>query len=168
METAGRSDELVSISLHMSLPAGFPASPPSIQVQSMDLSKGGISSLSKSLSAHLAELDPEESPNLTLEAINYCTEQVATDESLVQKKKDSEDASMAARRQKNRRGFMREWSSFVSLYKDSYISGPNRFEVLSALANDRGLAITGLAISGKPGGIVVEGPEGGERACIGA
>ena len=27
------------------------------------------------------------------------------------------------------KGFMREWCSFVSLYKDSYISGPNRFEV---------------------------------------
>ena len=56
-------------------------------------------------------------------------------------------------------GFMREWCSFVSLYKDSYISGPNRFEVLDTLANHRNLNITGMAIAGKPGGLVVEGRE---------
>lgn len=57
------------------------------------------------------------------------------------------------------KGFMREWCSFVSLYKDSYISGPNRFEVMMSLARDRGLNITGMGISGKPGGLVAEGEE---------
>lgn len=58
------------------------------------------------------------------------------------------------------KGFMREWCSFASLYKDSYISGPNRFEVITALAQNRGLNITGMAIAGKPGGLVCEGEEG--------
>jgi hypothetical protein len=58
------------------------------------------------------------------------------------------------------KGFMREWCSFVSLYKDSYASGPNRFEVMTSLATERGLHITGLGIAGKPGGLVVEGEEG--------
>ena len=57
------------------------------------------------------------------------------------------------------KGFMREWCSFASLYKDSYISGPNRFEVMCMLATERGLGITGMGISGKPGGLVVEGEE---------
>ena len=52
------------------------------------------------------------------------------------------------------------WCSFAALYKDSYISGPNRFEVMTSLAKDRGLSITGLGIAGKPGGLVVEGEEG--------
>ena len=56
-------------------------------------------------------------------------------------------------------GLMREWCSFVSLYKDSYISGPNRFEVMTSLARERGLDITGMGIAGKPGGLVVEGQE---------
>jgi hypothetical protein len=47
-------------------------------------------------------------------------------------------------------GLMREWCSFAALYKDSYCSGPNRFEVMTALATERGLGITGLAIAGKP------------------
>jgi hypothetical protein len=63
-------------------------------------------------------------------------------------------------RMKKLQGFMREWCSFVSLYKDSYISGPNRFEVMTNLAKNRGLNITGMAIAGKPGGLVVEGEEG--------
>ena len=79
LETADESDKAVSVALYMSLPADFPASPPSIQVQSTDLSKLALSSLSKNLAAYMANLDPEDSPNLTLEAINYCTEQVATD-----------------------------------------------------------------------------------------
>ena len=58
------------------------------------------------------------------------------------------------------KGFMKEWCSFASLYKDSYISGPNRFEVIMALAQNRGLNITGMAIAGKPGGLVCEGEEG--------
>merc|ERR1719498_1830492 len=64
------------------------------------------------------------------------------------------------------KGFMREWCSFVSLYKDSYISGPNRFEVLTSLARERDLNITGLGISGKPGGLVVEGEEGDVEAFM--
>ena len=56
-------------------------------------------------------------------------------------------------------GLMREWCSFASLYKDSYASGPNRFEVMMDLATQRGLAITGMAIAGKPGGLVCEGME---------
>lgn len=46
-----------------------------------------------------------------------------------------------------------------SRYKDSYCSGPNRFEVMTALARERELNITGLGIAGKPGGLVVEGQE---------
>ena len=57
------------------------------------------------------------------------------------------------------KGFMREWCSFASLYKDSYCSGPNRFEVMTALARERELDITGMAVAGKPGGLVVEGEE---------
>ena len=165
LETPDSVELPASLSLHMSLAADFPSSPPSLQVQSKDLSKSAISVLSKRLSTHMVMLDPEEYPNLTLEAINFCTELIANDSSLISKqtsikKQDGDVAEMNLRNIKNRRGFMREWSSFVSLYKDSYISGPNRFEVLTSLAKERGLAITGLAISGKPGGIVVEGPEG--------
>ena len=61
---------------------------------------------------------------------------------------------------KKKNSFCREWCSFVALYKESYISGPNRFEVILTLANERGLAITGIAIAGKPGGLVAEGREG--------
>ena len=43
--------------------------------------------------------------------------------------------------------------------QDSYASGPNRFEVMTALARERGLDITGMGIAGKPGGLVVEGQE---------
>jgi|EP01047_Picozoa_sp_COSAG01_P039119 hypothetical protein len=61
--------------------------------------------------------------------------------------------------QLSQQGLMREWCSFVSLYKDSYCSGPNRFEVMTELATQRGLHITGIAIAGKPGGLVCEGIE---------
>jgi hypothetical protein len=70
------------------------------------------------------------------------------------------DTAKKERAKKNQQQFMREWCSFVSLYKESYASGPNRYEVLLDLANGRGLKITGMAIAGKPGGLVVEGGEG--------
>ena len=56
-------------------------------------------------------------------------------------------------------GLMREWCSFAALYKDSYCTGPNRFEVMVELATQRDLSITGMAIAGKPGGLVCEGVE---------
>lgn len=60
------------------------------------------------------------------------------------------------------RGLMREWCSFVGLYKGygSGVSGVDRFEVITGLACNRGLNITGMGIAGKPGGLVVEGEEG--------
>lgn len=60
------------------------------------------------------------------------------------------------------KGFMREWCSFVGLYKGygAAHSGVDRFEVITGLACGRGLNITGMAIAGKPGGLVVEGEEG--------
>jgi len=57
------------------------------------------------------------------------------------------------------KGFMREWVSFPCFYKDSYISGPNRFELMLDLARGRNLNITGRGIAGKPGGMVCEGLE---------
>lgn len=60
------------------------------------------------------------------------------------------------------KGFMREWCSFVGLYKGygAGVSGVDRFEVITGLACNRGLNITGMGIAGKPGGLVVEGEEG--------
>ena len=55
---------------------------------------------------------------------------------------------------------MREWCSFESLYEQSYCKGDTRFVVMTKLARDRGLAITGMGIAGKPGGLVAEGEEG--------
>lgn len=59
------------------------------------------------------------------------------------------------------KGFMREWCSFVGLYKGygSGVSGVDRFEVITGLACNRGLNITGMGIAGKPGGLLVEGEE---------
>jgi hypothetical protein len=59
------------------------------------------------------------------------------------------------------KGFMREWCSFVGLYKGygAGHSGVDRFEVITGLATGRGLNITGMGIAGKPGGLVVEGEE---------
>jgi hypothetical protein len=72
---------------------------------------------------------------------------------------DSELAEPEPEPELTQLGLMREWCSFVSLYKDSYCSGPNRFEVMTELATQRDLNITGMAIAGKPGGLVVEGVE---------
>merc|ERR1712176_1202589 len=59
------------------------------------------------------------------------------------------------------KGFMREWRSFVGFYKGygAGVSGVDRFEVITGLACNRGLNITGMGIAGKPGGLVVEGEE---------
>jgi len=56
---------------------------------------------------------------------------------------------------------MREWCSFVGLYKGygSAHSGIDRFELITGFATGRGLNITGMGIAGKPGGLVVEGEE---------
>mmetsp|Transcript_74365 Transcript_74365/g.123301 ORF Transcript_74365/g.123301 Transcript_74365/m.123301 type:complete len:370 (+) Transcript_74365:69-1178(+) len=59
------------------------------------------------------------------------------------------------------KGFMREWCSFVGLYKGygAAHSGVDRFQFITDLACGRGLNITGMGIAGKPGGLVVEGEE---------
>lgn len=75
--------------------------------------------------------------------------------------------------QREPKGFMREWCSFVSLYlsiaqvgsvtwrnsKSLLLYSPPP-QVMTSLARGRGLNITGMGIAGKPGGMVAEGEEG--------
>lgn len=137
------------------LPHGYPVEPPHISITYDHLQRKDNDRMLETLRCQLAE-DAEEMQVLpAIEWIkSHMSEYIA---------KGTRHASMKREKsppvEKKVKGFMREWCSFVSFYKDSYISGPNRFEVMTDLATGRGLNITGMGIAGKPGGMVVEGEE---------
>lgn len=163
--------DVYACELKVTLPKSYPACEPNfIALQIPALNNSGYEVLMKRLREELSSLDNEDSPMKVLHAIEWLKENLQTciEQQELKKKLNLPFANDSAKQGKGSsdgsndllcNGFMREWCSFVSLYKDSYSSGPNRFEVLDTLANHRGLNITGLAIAGKPGGLVVEGKE---------
>jgi hypothetical protein len=170
-------EETHEVTLHATLSTEYPDAKAqsilSLQIPALERSTFDI--MTQDLNSELDGLDLEEEPMKVLHAIDWLKEHI--EEYLEQQASLKSSKAAAADKQNSSaavanassvsspaskiicNGFMREWCSFVSLYKDSYIAGPNRFEVLNNLANQRGLAITGLAIAGKPGGLVVEGRE---------
>ena len=140
----------VSIEVACTLPEGYP------QVNaSFSLTCGRIrrEQNNRMLESLVAEL-PEE--NQVLYALDWIRDNAASffcqaDQGAPKKSVDV----------KTVKGFMREWCSFVGLYKGygAAHSGVDRFEVITGLACGRGLNITGMGIAGKPGGLVVEGEE---------
>lgn len=166
----------ISLSMNCTLPPSYPRTGPSIYLLSKELSKPQLTLLTTKMSTELKEALEIETEFLILHIQNFLQTEIEDNFSsypiaVIKGSGTGSGAKEEAQRmkeieEKNRKGFMREWCSFVSLYKDSYISGPNRFEVLQSLAEGRGLNITGLAISGKPGGIVIEGGAGSVEAFM--
>jgi hypothetical protein len=165
----------VSLVINASLPSTFPQALPMFSCRSTAIHNKGIELLESKGKAHMQSLVDEGVENIFLELIHFLREEIedqkeeayskessssSSESSNVNKKQRAENERLELIRAKNSKGFMREWCSFVALYKESYCSGPTRFEVLLGLAKDRGLGITGLGIGGKPGGIVIEGGEG--------
>eukprot|EP00929_Paragymnodinium_shiwhaense_P094863 TRINITY_DN55695_c0_g1_i1.p1 TRINITY_DN55695_c0_g1~~TRINITY_DN55695_c0_g1_i1.p1 ORF type:complete len:385 (+),score=82.60 TRINITY_DN55695_c0_g1_i1:91-1245(+) len=148
--------EALACEVSFHLPDAYPIERPDIMVQCERIRRDDNDRMLEALHEHLLGLGEDEMR--VLPAINWLTDTAHEYFS----KANAAVAKAAARKEaapKTVKGFMREWCSFVSLYKDSYISGPNRFEVMTSLAKDRGLHITGMGIAGKPGGLVVEGEE---------
>mmetsp|Transcript_56703 Transcript_56703/g.124316 ORF Transcript_56703/g.124316 Transcript_56703/m.124316 type:complete len:367 (+) Transcript_56703:17-1117(+) len=147
-------DDNTGIELHISLPPEYPILEASISVRCDTLSRTEHAKFMNELLSHLENLDQDEMRSIA--AVDWIKDNGAqfltAAPVVVEKVEEQEDKPI--------KGFMREWCSFVSFYKDSYISGPNRFEVMTSLAKQRGLNITGMGISGKPGGLVCEGEEG--------
>lgn len=147
----------VALELSCTLPDGYPQeSTACVSVSCDRIRREQNDRLVEALNAALGELGPDEMQFLF--AMEWVREHAAEyfGQAAAPSKKLTPAAAVGPKPVK---GFMREWCSFVSLYKDSYISGPNRFEVMMSLACSRGLNITGMGISGKPGGLVAEGEE---------
>ena len=129
----------------------------SLQVPSLKSSV--LEGVLESVRAELDEDDDEQSMRI-LSAIEIIKEAViAATKEVTEVVVAASGALSFSDRRKKHSSFTREWCSFVSLYKESYCSGPDRFTVIKNLATSRGLDITGIAIAGKPGGLVVEGRE---------
>lgn len=143
--------EPVKCELEVQLPEGYPLTPAHFSISCERVQRKQNERMRKKLIEYCSELGEEEMQ--VLPGVDWLREHAC--------EFFKEDAAPSSIEEKPvaLRGFMREWCSFVSLYKDSYISGPNRFEVMTALAKDRGLKITGMGIAGKPGGLVCEGEE---------
>ncbi|GMH90136.1 hypothetical protein TrVE_jg3463 [Triparma verrucosa] len=168
--TSSDSSQTIPLSTNITLPQNYPEAPPSIYLTSPSLSTPQTTLLTSRLNAEVSACLEDGNEMMLLQLLNFLQCQIEENfedypktvakglGQTASQKLESEKASIIAA--KNRSSFARQWCSFVSLYKDSYISGPNRFEVLTNLAKLRGLKITGLAISGKPGGIVIEGGKG--------
>eukprot|EP00927_Polykrikos_kofoidii_P055405 TRINITY_DN49665_c0_g1_i1.p1 TRINITY_DN49665_c0_g1~~TRINITY_DN49665_c0_g1_i1.p1 ORF type:complete len:381 (+),score=84.12 TRINITY_DN49665_c0_g1_i1:60-1202(+) len=156
VEDAEGGDD-VTCELSIFLPPGFPGVAAEISVGCDKIRRAQNDVLKKALYTALG--DVAEGELQVLFVVEWIKENLATYYSAITSlaATSASGSSPAPRRPK---GFMREWCSFVSLYKDSYISGPNRFEVMISLARERGLNITGMGIAGKPGGMVCEGEEG--------
>ena len=153
-------DKVMTIAMNFTLPVKYPRVSPSIWIVAKELSKKQIEKMTGKVNNSLTELLAEENEGLVLESINVVRSEVEDNFECYQilasavkgdggASTNSEKAKEEENRQqqiqlKNKRGFMREWCSFVALYKESYISGPNRFEVLMAIAYHRGIQITGL------------------------
>jgi len=108
--------------------------------------------------------DGDESAMKIVLAIELLKENVvaaaaAQDEESQAQRNENVDGPNKIEKRRKECSFCREWCSFVALYKESYSSGPDRFTVIRNLATTRNLDITGIAIAGKPGGLVVEGRE---------
>ncbi len=159
----------ISCDLHATLSQSYPICKSNfIRLEISILERAILDELIMNLRTELDLLDVEEMPMKVLHSIEYLKENLHLYITKQRNKArnmvgmtDKEDSTVLKHNDDHIicNGFMREWCSFVSLYKDSYISGPNRFEVLDTLANHRNLNITGMAIAGKPGGLVVEGRE---------
>ena len=162
--TVGRDS--IQLSLSVNFPSDYPQTLPSLSLHSKSLLKPPLSLLTKGAVARMTSSRSEGGEALFLDALSYVQDEIEGPAGSgyfaapAEKAVSAEAAALAARGVKNRARFTREWSSFVSLYKESYASGPNRYEVLMDIATGRGLAVTGMAIAGKPGGLVVEGPGG--------
>lgn len=141
----------VSVDVACTLPDGYPQVNAAFSINCDRIRREQNDRMLESLSADLPE------DNQVLFALDWirdnATSYFGQIEQAVQKK------GAAA---KTTKGFMREWCSFVGLYKGygAGNSGVDRFEVITELACHRGLNITGMGIAGKPGGLVVEGEEG--------
>jgi hypothetical protein len=166
-----KNNDAILCDLHATLPPSYPICKSNfIRLEISTLERAILDELVMQLRTELDTLNVEEMPMKVLHSIEYLKENLHL---YISKQKDKSrdnvkrtetaDSNRTGSKHKDDNiicnGFMREWCSFVSLYKDSYISGPNRFEVLDTLANHRNLNITGMAIAGKPGGLVVEGRE---------
>jgi len=144
--------------LSCTLPPGFPATPADYSITCEHIRRTQNDRLKAELSKMLLDLGDGDVQVLAVvewlkdNAARFFAQE-ASSSSIGAESKDSPS------QRRKPKGFMREWCSFVSLYKDSYISGPNRFEVMTSLARERGLSITGMGIAGKPGGLVAEGEE---------
>merc|ERR1712194_681814 len=148
-----------SCELICALPLGYPvALAAEISVVCPRINREDHDRLMSALQAALPEVGSEEMQVLV--AVDWIRDNAASYFSSAQASAQASKASKLAKDTPSKPvGFMREWCSFVSFYKDSYISGPNRFEVMMALATGRGLKITGIGIAGKPGGMVCEGEQ---------
>jgi hypothetical protein len=154
----------VNCEMSCTLPPGYPENQASYSISCERIRRNQNDRLKKDLLRMLQDSDEGEMQVLT--AIEWlkdnATRYFAQDCAPSSAGYDLKDVPT----QRKPKGLMREWCSFVSLYKDSYISGPNRFEVMTSLAKDRGLNITGMGIAGKPGGLVAEGEEGDVIECM--
>eukprot|EP00854_Cymbomonas_tetramitiformis_P018650 gene18650-22264_t len=156
LSLSDETDQVVACELSCSLPSEYPALPPGVSIQCKGLKKSACDVMKQDLLAALRELDEEQMK--ILEAVEWLKEHVGSYLHLEEGSGGAKEDAVPPTH-KPSKGLMREWCSFVSLYKDSYCSGPNRFEVMTQLATGRGLNVTGMGIAGKPGGLVVEGEE---------
>ncbi len=153
----GDAGAMAAVELSCSLPAAYPINDEaSISVRSSSVLRGKRrDAMQAALNAVLAEAELDEDDMRVLVAADWVRDHAAAFLSA----ESEPEAPPEPEPEQGGAGLMREWCSFASLYKDSYASGPNRFEVMMDLATQRGLAITGMAIAGKPGGLVCEGVE---------
>jgi hypothetical protein len=149
-----------AVELSCSLPACYPVNDDaSISVRSSSWLRGKHrDAMQAALNAQLAEAELDEDDMRVLAAADWVRDNAAAFLAAAQAGTEPEPEP-EPEPELGGTGLMREWCSFASLYKDSYCSGPNRFEVMTDLATQRGLNITGMAIAGKPGGLVCEGVE---------
>lgn len=140
-----------SVVVTCTLPDGYPLVNASFSVSCDRIRKVQNDRMLESLITDL----PEE--NQVLHALDWIRDNVASYFSQT----ELQGSTKAGAATKLVKGFMREWSSFVGLYKGygAGVSGVDRFEVITGLACNRGLNITGMGIAGKPGGLLVEGEE---------
>jgi len=144
------SGEQVPVHVTCTLPDGYPNINASFSTACDQIRREQNDCMIESLTANLPE------DNQVTFALDWIRDNAASYFGLMEPAVLKKNVAM-----KTVKGFMREWCSFVGLYKGygAGVSGVDRFEVITGLACKRGLNITGMGIAGKPGGLVAEGEE---------
>ena len=130
-------EEGLPITITSTLAPEYPAVLPSISLHSPLLKKTPLSTLTVNLKHHLEEEREAGNENLVLECLQYVRDELEVAGSPYLTTAAAVSTVVDSVAVLNRTTFTREWCSFVSLYRESYAAGPNRYEVLMSLATER-------------------------------